>query len=60
MSSINQWRKLKVSNKWTKHKTFTRSRRIKSVEGEVERTYKKTARDCWGVGEEELSFKIKE
>jgi len=29
-----------------KHKTFTRSRRIKGIEGEVERAYKKTARDC--------------
>ncbi len=27
-------------------KTFTKNRKIKSVEGEVERTFKKITRDC--------------
>ena len=29
MSIINQWRKFKIPNKWTKYKTFTRSTVLK-------------------------------
>ena len=41
-----------------KYKTFTRSRRIKDIEREVRRTYKKITEDCEGVGKEELLFRV--
>jgi len=43
-----------------KYKTFTRSRRIKDIEREVRRTYRKITGDCGGVGKEELLFKAGE
>ncbi len=40
-----------------KYKTFSRSRRIKDIEGKVGRTYRKITGDCGGVGKEELLFR---
>ncbi len=47
-----------IPNKWTEYKTLTRSRRIKDIEGEVKRTYRKITGDSEGVGKEELLFRI--
>ena len=41
-----------------KYKTFIRSRRIKDIEGEVRRTYRKITGDSEGVGKEELLFRV--
>jgi len=41
-----------------KYKTFTRSRRIKNIEREVRKTYRKIIEDCGGVRKEELLFRI--
>ncbi len=41
---INQWRKLKISNKWIKYKTFTRNKSIKDVKREVKKIYRKITR----------------
>jgi len=41
-----------------KYKTFSRSRRIKDIEGEVRRTYRKITGNCEGVGKEELLFRV--
>jgi len=40
-----------------KYKTFTRSRRIKDIEGEIERTYRKITEDCREVEKEKLLFR---
>ncbi len=41
-----------------KYKTFSRSRRIKSIEREVGRTYKKIIGNSEGVGKEKLLFRV--
>ncbi len=40
-----------------KYKTLTRSRRIKDIEREVGRTYRKITGDSGGVGKEKLLFR---
>ena len=42
-----------------KYKTLTKSRRIKGIEREVGRTYKKIIKNRWGVGKKELLFKTR-
>ena len=39
------------------HKTFTRSRKIKDIEREVRRTYKKIIEDCERVEKKKLLFR---
>jgi len=41
-----------------KYKTFSRSRKIKSIKRKVERTYRKTIRNCKRVGKEKLLFRV--
>ena len=43
-----------------KYKNFSRSRKIKDIEEEVGRTYRKITKDCGGVGKEELLFRAGE
>ncbi len=42
-----------------KYKTFSRSKRIKDIEREVGRTYRKITEDSGGVGKEKLLFKTR-
>ncbi len=57
MNSLKKWEIFTISNKWTEYKTLTRSRRIKNIEREVRRTYRKITGDSKGVEKKKLLFK---
>ena len=57
MSSLKKWRKFAISDKWMKYKTFTRSRKIKSIKREVRKIYRKTIGDNGGIRKKKLLFK---
>ncbi len=46
-----------IPNKWIEYKPLLKSRRIKDIEREVRKIYRKITGNCGGVGKEELLFR---
>ncbi len=56
MNLFKKWEKFVISNKQMKYKTLTKSRRTKSIERKVGRTYRKTTGNSKKIRKKKLSL----